>query len=102
MSTMQKILNYETRWSLDFSQTFGTSGLWYNECDFEWNKKIFRSWFVKGGYPEKLADSKIWKVKFNIGKTNRKNKSKNGVPLQWIPSTFKIPLGYHQEKYLSA
>ena len=38
------------------------------------------SWFVKREYPEKLIDSEIRKVKFNIRGTNRKNKSKNGVP----------------------
>ena len=39
-----------------------------------------RSWFVKREYPEKLLDSEIRKVKFNITETNRKNKSQNRVP----------------------
>ena len=39
-----------------------------------------RTWFVKGKYTEKLIDSEIRKVKFNIKETNRKNKSQNGVP----------------------
>ena len=53
------------------------------ESDFERNKEKMRSWFVKREYPEypeKLIDSEIRKVKFNIRETNRKNKSKNGVP----------------------
>ena len=39
-----------------------------------------RSWFVKREYSEKLLDSEIRKVKFNIRETNRKKKRKNGVP----------------------
>ena len=38
-----------------------------------------RKWFLKRQYFEKLIDSKIRKVKFNIRKTDRKNKIKNGV-----------------------
>ena len=52
----------------------------YNKSDFERNKGKMRSWFVKRKYPEKLIDSDIRKVKFNIREANRKNKSKNGVP----------------------
>ena len=37
-----------------------------------------RSWFVKREYPEKLIDSEIRKVKFNMKETNKKNKSENG------------------------
>ena len=39
-----------------------------------------RSWFIKGEYPEKLIDSEIRKVKFNIKEINSKSKSQNGVP----------------------
>ena len=39
------------------------------------------SWFVKREYPEKLIGSEIRKAKINIRETNRKNKSKNGVPV---------------------
>ena len=56
------------------------SRLCSNESDFERNKEKMRSWFVKREYPEKLIDSEIWKVKFNIKESNRKNKSQNGVP----------------------
>ena len=40
-----------------------------------------RSQFVKREYPEKLIDSEIRKAKFNTKETNRKNESKNGVPV---------------------
>ena len=40
-----------------------------------------RSWFVKREYPEKLIDSEIRKAKCNTRETNRKNKSKNEVPV---------------------
>ena len=69
-----------TKRSVVFSQTLRISRLCSNESDFEWNKEKMRSWFVKREYPEKLIDSEIRKVKFNIRETNRKNKSKNGVP----------------------
>ena len=69
-----------TKRSIVFSQTLRISRLCSNESDFERNKEKMRSWFVKREYPEKLIDSEIRKVKFNIRETNRKNKSKNGVP----------------------
>ena len=56
------------------------SRLGSNETDFEQNKEKMRSWFAKREYPEKLIDSEIRKAKFNTRGTNRKNKSKNGVP----------------------
>ena len=56
------------------------SRLCSNESDFEQNKEKMRSWLVKREYPEKLIDSEIRKVKFNIKETNKKNKSQNGVP----------------------
>ena len=40
-----------------------------------------RSWFAKREYPEKLIDSEIRKAKSNTRETNRKNESKNGVPV---------------------
>ena len=69
-----------TKHSVAFSQTLRMSRLCSNESDFERNKEKMRSWFVKREYPKKLIDSEIRKVKFNIKKNNRKNKSKNGVP----------------------
>ena len=39
-----------------------------------------RTWFKNRQYPENLIDSEMRKVKFNIKETNKKNKSKNGVP----------------------
>ena len=70
-------LNHTKR-SVVFSQTLRISRLCSNESDFEQNKEKMRSWFVKREYPEKLKDSEIRKV--DIRGTNRKNKSKNGVP----------------------
>ena len=69
-----------TKRSLVFSQTLRMSRLCSNESDLEWNKEKMRSWFVKREYPEKMIDSEIRKVKFNIKETNSKNKSQNGVP----------------------
>ena len=55
-----------------------------------------RSWYVKREYPEKLIDAEIWKAKFNTRETNRKNKSKNGVPVVSLPF-LRLPfsLQYH-------
>ena len=69
-----------TKCSLGFSQTFRMSRLCSNESDFERNKEKMGSWFVKREYPEKLIDSEIRKVKFNIKEANSKNKIQNGVP----------------------
>ena len=71
--------NYTKR-SVVFSQSLRISRLRSKESDFERNKNNMRSWFVKREYPEKLIDSEITKVKFNIREINRKNESKNGVP----------------------
>ena len=71
--------NYTKR-SVVFSQSLRISRLRSKESDFERNKDNMRSWFVKREYPEKLIDSEITKVKFNIREINRKNESKNGVP----------------------
>ena len=49
-----------------------------NKSEFEWNNEKTR--FVKREYPGKLIDSEIRKLKFTIKETNRKSKSKNGVP----------------------
>ena len=57
-----------TKRSVVFSQSLRVSRLCSNESDFERNKEKMRSWFVKGEYPEKLIDSEIKKVKFNIRK----------------------------------
>ena len=51
-----------------------------------------RSWFVKKEYSEKLIDSEITKVKFNIKETNRMNKRKNGV--SFIVVTYHPLLNY--------
>ena len=71
--------NYTKR-SVVFSQSLRITRLRSKESDFERNKDNIRSWFVKREYPEKLIDSEITKVKFNIREINRKNESKNGVP----------------------
>ena len=55
-----------TKCSAVFSKTLNISRLYSNESDFERNKEKMRSWFVKREYPEKLTDSEIRKVKFNI------------------------------------
>ena len=72
------------------------SSLFSNASDFEQNKEKMRSWFVKREYSKRIIDSEIRKVKFNIRETNRKNKSKNGVPFcSDITSTFKFSVRYH-------
>ena len=47
-------------------------------------------------YPEKLIDSEIRKAKFNTRETNRKNKSKNGVP---VVSLLYIDQKVHEHFY---
>ena len=74
-------LNHTKR-SLVFSQTLRMSRLCSNKSDFERNKEKMRSWFVRREHPEKLIDSEIWKIKFNIKEINSKNKSQNEYLLQ--------------------
>ena len=66
--------------SIVFSRTLRISRLFSNDSDFEQNKEKMRLWLVKREYPEKLIDSEMRKVKFNIRETDKKNKSQNGVP----------------------
>ena len=47
-------------------------------------------------YPEKQVDSEIRKAKFNTRGTNRKNKSKNGVP---VVSLLYIDQKVHEHFY---
>ena len=81
-----------TKCSLVFSQTLRMRRLCSNHRDLEWIKKKMRSWFVKREYSEKLIDSEITKVKFNIRETNRMNKRKNGV--SFIVVTYHPLLNY--------
>ena len=81
-----------TKCSLVFSQTLRMRRLCSNHRDLEWSKKKMRSWFVKREYSEKLIDSEITKVKFNIKETNRMNKRKNGV--SFIVVTYHPLLNY--------
>ena len=67
-----------TKRSVVFRQTLSISRLCSNKSDFERNKE--KTMFGKREYPDKLIDSEIRKVKFNIKKINRKNKNQNGVP----------------------
>ena len=71
--------NYTKRFAA-FSKTLRISTLCSNKSDFERNKGKMRSWFVMRKYPEKLINSDIRKVKFNIREASSKDKNKNGVP----------------------
>ena len=62
--------------SVVFSQILLMSRLCSNESYSGQNKKTMKLWFIKREYPEKLIDPEIRTVKFNIGETNRNNKSK--------------------------
>ena len=59
-----------------FCQILRMSRLCSNETDFQYKKKKMRSCFIKREYPEKLIDSRIREVRFNIKETNRKNEVK--------------------------
>ena len=58
-----------------------------------------RSWFAKREYPEKLIDSEIRKAKFNTRETNRKNKSKNGVPVVSLLYIYQKVKEVHEHFY---
>ena len=51
------------------------------ETDFLKRKNEMKSWFLKRGYPERLIDKEMKKVKFNHSHFIGKHNSKKGIPL---------------------
>ena len=39
-----------------------------------------RSWFLKRGFPEKIINTEMSKVKFNVANKKSNNRQKKGVP----------------------
>ena len=65
-----------TKKSIVYSQTLRLRRMCSIKTDFLKSKNEMKSWFLKRGYPERLTDKEIKKVKFNhyhfIGKHNSK------------------------------
>ena len=51
------------------------------ESDFNEHSLNLRSWFLKRGYPEKIINTEMSKVKFNVDNKSSNNRQKKGVPL---------------------
>ena len=68
-----------TKRSVAFSQTLRISRLCSEENDFKNCRSQMKSWFLKRGYPEKLIENEMRKVKF--GKEGiKKAKGVKGIP----------------------
>ena len=68
-----------TKRSVVFSQTLRISRLCSEENDFKNYRSQMKSWFLKRGYPEKLIENEMRKVKF--GKEGiKKAKGVKGIP----------------------
>ena len=68
-----------TKRSVVFSQTLRFSRLCSEENDFKNYRSRMKSWFLKRGYPEKLIEDEMRKVKF--GKEGiKKAKGVKGIP----------------------
>ena len=63
------------------SQTLRLRRICSFETDLLTRKNEMKSWFLKRGYPERLIDKEMKKVKFNHSHFIGKHNSKNGIPL---------------------
>ena len=64
-----------------YSQTLRFRRICSFETDFVKRKNEMKSWFLKRGYPERLIDNEIKKVKFNQYHFNGKHNSNKGILL---------------------
>ena len=53
------------------------------ESEFNEHSLNLRSWFLKPGYLEKLLNTKMSKVKFNVDNKRSNNRQKKGVPTRF-------------------
>ena len=70
-----------TKKSVVYSQTLRFRRICSFETDFLKRKNEMKSWFLKRGYPERLIDKEIKKVKFKHSHFIGKHNSKKGIPL---------------------
>ena len=70
-----------TKKSIVYSQTLRLRWICSFETDFLKRKNEMKSWFLKRGYPERLIDKEMKKVKFNHSHFIGKHDSKKGIPL---------------------
>ena len=79
-----------TKRSVVFSQTLRISRLCFDENDFKNYRSQMKSWFLKRGYPEKLIENEMGKVKF--GKEEiKKAKGVKGTPFVVTTITCSAP-----------
>ena len=53
------------------------------ESEFNEHSLNLRPWFLKPGYLEKLLNTKMSKVKFNVDNKRSNNRQKKGVPTRF-------------------
>ena len=70
-----------TKRSIVYSQTLSTKRVCSQESDFNEHSLNLRSWFLKQGYPEKIINTEMNKVKFNVDNKRSNNRQKKGYLL---------------------
>ena len=70
-----------TKRSIVYSQALRIKRVCSEESDFNEHSSNLRSWFLKRGYPEKIINTEMSKVKFNVDNKSSNNRQKKGVPL---------------------
>ena len=70
-----------TKRSIVYNQALSTKRVCSQESDFKEHSLNLRSWFLKQGYPEKIINTEMNKVKFNVDNKGSNNRQKKGYPL---------------------
>ena len=69
-----------TKKSIVYSQALRIKRVCSQESDFNEHSLNLRSWFLKRGYPEKIINTEMSKVKFNVDNKRSNNRQKKGIP----------------------
>ena len=83
----RQYLHYEschpdhTKRSIVYSQALRLKRVCSRKSDFKEHSLNLRSWFLRRGYPEKVINAEMCKVRFNSESSRFNNKQEKGVPL---------------------
>ena len=66
--------------SIVSSQALRIKRVYSQESDFNEHSLNLRSWFLKWGCPEKIINTEMSRVKFNVGNERSNNRQKKGIP----------------------
>ena len=69
-----------TKRSIVYSQALRIKSVCSEESNFDEHSLNLRSWSLKRGYPEKIINTEMSKVKFNVDNKRSNNRQKKGIP----------------------